>query len=479
MVSITYVTNEIVAFIQEYQSEKSLEALKKLAPYQCHVIRNGIVVDELASQLVPGDLIRIYYGDRIPADARLIVCSDLYVDESSLTGETEPVRKNNLDILETGKDLQISERINIVFMGSLVKNGYGTAVVIGTGNQTELGTICSMVKDIEKPRTPLQNNMDELGKQLSICSFTVILVIGLIGIIQGRPWLDVFTISVSLAVAAIPEGLPIVVTVTLALGVIRMAKKKAIAKKLPAVESLGAVNVICMDKTGTITINKMTVSLLYTVADNCQSNPTALHNPTQSVSLLMRIGNLCNNATIDDLGNVHGSPTEVAIIETINAYQFPDERTSTTRISEILFTPETKFMGVEVKHSDGVIIHYFKGALESILPKCKHAFKTMNESIIMTEILKKQIMLHEELMSNQGLRVLAFAYSKNNGSDFVFVGFMGMYDPPRLGIGSTIQKLKMAGIRFTMITGDSRINFSNNYSWNCQSYCRPSWHTGS
>jgi Ca2+-transporting ATPase len=269
-----------------------LDALKKLAPYQCHVLRNGTIAHELASNLVPGDLIRIHYGDRIPADARLIVTNDLDVDESSLTGETDPIRKNIETISPNDTIIPASKRKNIVFMGTLVKNGYGTAIVIGTGNDTELGAICSMMKEIEKPRTPLQKNMDDLGKQLSLASFVFISFIGCIALFQNRPWLEVFTISVSLAVAAIPEGLPIVVTVTLALGVIRMAKKKVIVKKLPAVESLGAVNVICMDKTGTITINKMTVTALYTFSDNAVYNPTSLHNPTPAVSLLIKIGNL-------------------------------------------------------------------------------------------------------------------------------------------------------------------------------------------
>ncbi|KAI9231337.1 MAG: YGL167Cp-like protein, partial [Podila humilis] len=240
-----------VAFVQEYRSEKSLEALNKLVPHHCHLIRDDTQTLTLASQLVPGDLVKFGIGDRIPADCRLVSAVDLEIDESNLTGENKPCRKQVEAI--GGSDyteLTITERKNIAYMGTLVRNGHGTGIVVGISKETEFGVVFCMMQEVEVRKTPLQLSMDELGKKLSMLSFIIIGVIVLIGLIRGTHWLKMMTIGVSLAVAAIPEGLPIVVTVTLALGVLRMANRKAIIKKLPSVETLGSVNVVCADKTG-------------------------------------------------------------------------------------------------------------------------------------------------------------------------------------------------------------------------------------
>ncbi|KAG8891669.1 High affinity Ca2+/Mn2+ P-type ATPase-like protein, partial [Tulasnella sp. 403] len=261
-----------VGFVQESRSEKSLESLNKLVPHHCHIIRDGQQYHLLANELVPGDVVRFSVGDRIPADIRLVTAVDLEIDESNLTGETRPARKNTDAVPGQADALGYfssvvgpSERSCIAFMGTLVRSGKGTGVVVGTGKDTEFGVIFEMMQDVTEKRTPLQLSMDELAKKLSILSFGIIGVICLIGVWQQRGWLEMFTIGVSLAVAAIPEGLPIVTTVTLALGVLRMAKRKAIVKKLPSVEALGSVNVICSDKTGTLTKNEQTVTEIYTV----------------------------------------------------------------------------------------------------------------------------------------------------------------------------------------------------------------------
>lgn len=242
-----------VAFIQELRSEQTLEALSTLIPHRCNVVRNGITSNVSADELVPGDVIKLLTGDRVPADARIIKCSCLHADESSLTGESEPKEKHQNALPNLPDDASISERSNIVFMGTLITSGSASCIVVATNVSTEFGKVFQEMKEIENRRTPLQIKMDELGKKLSIFSFGIIACIGIIGVIQGKPLLVMFNIGVSLAVAAIPEGLPICVTVTLALGVMRMAKRNAIVKRLPAVEALGCANYICCDKTGTLT----------------------------------------------------------------------------------------------------------------------------------------------------------------------------------------------------------------------------------
>ncbi|KAK8787164.1 hypothetical protein V5799_023060, partial [Amblyomma americanum] len=272
-----------VAFVQEYRSEKSLEELNKLVPPTCHCLRGGQAETFLAKNLVPGDIIILNVGDRVPADIRLFSAVDLMIDESSFTGETEPAAKVTAPLEKAGNG--IASKRNLAFMGTLVRYGNGRGVVINTGEKSEFGDIFKMMQAEEAPKTPLQRSMDTLGKQLSLYSFGIIGLIMLLGWIQGRPLLEMFNIGVSLlmlmrcdlvifidllspllslAVAAIPEGLPIVVTVTLALGVMRMAKRKAIIKKLPTVETLGCVNVVCSDKTGTLTKNEMTVCSMMT-----------------------------------------------------------------------------------------------------------------------------------------------------------------------------------------------------------------------
>ncbi len=253
-----------VAFIQEYRSEKSLEELKKLVPPECRCLREGRIESFLARELVPGDIVHLNVGDRVPADCRLYETIDLSIDESSFTGETEPAKKTSDIVFNTGNSKDHTKMKNIAFMGTLVRCGNGKGIVVSTGERSEFGEVFKMMQAEEAPKTPLQKSMDILGAQLSFYSFCIIGIIMFLGWIQSRALVEMFTIGVSLAVAAIPEGLPIVVTVTLALGVMRMAKRNCIVKKLPTVETLGCVNVICSDKTGTITKNEMTVTVIIT-----------------------------------------------------------------------------------------------------------------------------------------------------------------------------------------------------------------------
>lgn len=315
----------------------------------------------MARELVPGDIISLNTGDRVPADLRLFEAVDLTIDESSFTGETEQKTKSIEPIYNAQYAKNLSQRKNVAFMGTLVKNGHGKGIVISTGENSEFGEIFKMMQAQEAPKTPLQKSMDKLGKQLSFYSFGIIGVIMLIGYIQGRETLEMFQISVSLAVAAIPEGLPIVVTVTLALGVIRMAKKRAIIKKLPIVETLGCVNMICSDKTGTLTTNEMTVREIVT-SDDYQAEVSGsgyiadgvircdgqqIHHEThQSIFKVIEIGAVCNNTHIFN-HQIHGQPTEAALLTLAMKANYNDIRDDYARHEEWPFSSETKWMGVK------------------------------------------------------------------------------------------------------------------------------------
>ncbi|KAJ3231600.1 High affinity Ca2+/Mn2+ P-type ATPase-like protein [Chytriomyces hyalinus] len=471
-----------VAFVQEYRSEKSLEALNTLLPHYCKVVRNSSTLKVLAEDLVPGDIVHLTAGDRIPADIRLITVNDAELDESSLTGETKPMRKQ-VDAIEIGSTGQcappLAERTNIAFMGSLLRNGNCSGVVIGTGKNTEIGHVFTMMKEVETRKTPLQASMDELGKQLSLMSMLLILVIVLIGVYQGRPMLEMFTIGVSLAVAAIPEGLPIVVTVTLALGVLRMAGRNAIIKKLPSVESLGSVNVICVDKTGTLTMNRMTATKIFTMRERGVVDVVAASSAkadgafgktvrTAAFHQLIRIATVCNNARIDNARESIGQPTEVSLLELAHKTNIDDGRSTHTRISEIPFTSERKLMSVTAQSNvTGQTNIYVKGSLDSLLDRCNRYFVSENEPLrALDGATRSFIRAQHEDVAKHGLRCLLFAYSESGvvaahvngdgvGGDYVFVGFVGMTDPVRPGTAAAVNRLIGGGVRVVMLTGDS------------------------
>ncbi|KAG2225442.1 hypothetical protein INT45_010078 [Circinella minor] len=434
-----------VAFVQEYRSEKSLEALNKLVPHYCHLVRDGQIIKVLANELVPGDLVRFSTGDRIPADCRLITAVDLQMDESNLTGENKPRRKHTNAINADGfSELALSERDNIVFMGTLVRNGYGSGIIVATGKNTEFGHVFELMQQVENRKTPLQVNMNELGKQLSFLSFGIIVVIVLIGLIQGRNWLEMFTIGVSLAVAAIPEGLPIVVTVTLALGVLRMANRKAIVKQLPSVETLGSVNVVCADKTGTLTRNQMTVTKVFTL-DN-----EKIFDYEHTVP-----SNLCNNAYVTEDGKYIGQPTDIALLEVSIRSGIKDERENFERVEELPFNSDQKFMMVKCmdKHTNESI-NYFKGATEIILEKCTTFYEGDGVQRPLNAETKDIVLQHVAAMSSHGLRVISTAFGASS-KDLSLTGFLAVHDPPRAGVADAIHDLRQGGVNIAMITGDS------------------------
>lgn len=446
-----------VGFVQEYRSEQSLAALNKLVPHYCNLIRDGKSSNVLANNLVPGDLIKFSVGDRIPADLRLTKISDLNIDESSLTGENEPSAKN-IDTLNS--KMGVGDRKNIAYMGTLVTNGHGSGLVVGTGTDTEFGAIWASMQNVEKPRTPLQAAMDKLGSQLSYLSFALIGVIILLGILQGRSWLEMFTIGVSLAVAAIPEGLPIIVTVTLALGVLRMADRRAIVRRLPSVETLGSVNVVCSDKTGTLTMNHMTITRIYTPTKSMSApfpKSGSREDKDSSVRQLLRIGNLCNNATEKD-ASIVGQATDVALIELLDEFGENDEREAYDRVDEIPFNSDRKWMGVSYKQSTATI-SYLKGAYEAMIEKSKTYLDENGQEKPIDETMRGKLDQMVKKFSEEGLRVLALGSSKskldNAINDLLFVGIIGCHDPPRKHVEKSIRKLVHGGVKVVMITGDA------------------------
>lgn len=465
-ITIAIVIVVTVGFVQEYRSEKSLEALTKLVPPQCHCLRSGSRETFLARDLVPGDVVYLSIGDRVPADIRLCEAVDLAIDESSFTGETQPIPKTIAALEGSG----VTSQKCVAFMGTLVRCGNGKGVVFGTGENSEFGNIFKMMQEEEAPKTPLQRSMDILGKQLSFYSFCIIGVIMLLGYIQGRRLLDMFTIGVSLAVAAIPEGLPIVVTVTLALGVMRMAKRKAIVKKLPIVETLGCVNVIFSDKTGTLTKNEMTVTQMYTAdgqyADvsgvgynsdgevTCQGE-TIRENSNPSFYKIAEVGSVCNNADIT-LNGLHGQPTEGALIALALKMNIHDSKQQYVRRQELAFSSESKFMAVKCVsryRQDSSPIFFVKGALERVLQMCTK-FYHHGSILLLHERNTLDYYSQAARMGTSGLRVLAMAYG-DDMKDLIFVGLVGIIDPPRPGVREAIKRLMRGGVTVKMLTGDS------------------------
>ncbi|KAF9029319.1 Ca-transporting ATPase [Hymenopellis radicata] len=473
-----------VGFVQEQRSEKSLEALNKLVPHHCHVVRDRETLHVLANELVPGDIVTFSTGDRIPADLRIISSVDLEIDESSLTGETVS-RTKDTETCTGSYPAPLAERACIAFMGTLVRSGRGTGVVIATGTSTEFGLVFSMMQEVEEKRSPLQLSMDELAQKLSFMSFGIIGVICLIGVLQRRSWLEMFTIGVSLAVAAIPEGLPIVTTVTLALGVQRMAHRKAIVKKLPSVEALGSVSVICSDKTGTLTKNEQTVIEAYSVDEVVHLDPDA---PGSSIRLspavkkAIEIGAICNNCTLNrnEHGAFVGQSTDVALLNVLYQVDLPDRRTSFHRLSEKPFNSEHKYMAVSGTHQDsaspGTEMYYMKGSIDAVLDRCKFYYVSDDSTPGLDQRARSIIVEKAKKTASRGLRVVAMAYgfgsveepttvSMLNGNGVALrSGTTTRAGSPAPGAGTnlvfagvadSIALLQAGGVQVVMITGDA------------------------
>ncbi len=444
--------NAILGFFQEYKAERSIEALKKLTQPKAIVLRNNKTLSVDSSDIVPGDILILEEGAYISADARLLEVSSLTLDESTLTGESIPVSKSITTITQ---DVLLSSQKNMVFAGTLVNRGRGKAVVVSTGFSTQLGTIAKEIQLTEEKETPLQKKLHSFGIFLTVSILFICALIFLLNFFKGISFVDSFLIAIALAVAAIPEGLPAVITITLALGTQRMLKKNALMRKLSAVEALGSVTVICTDKTGTLTKNEMTVTKIFTnnklievTGKGYETKGMFFHDSCEIEGLelkkIMEIASLCTNASLEGPCD----PTEKALLVAAVKSNFHKKA---ERIKEVPFSSETKFM-ITLDKVDNNLIYHLKGAPEVVLEKCTKIFYNHKE-INLTTQQRRELKKTYESLASEALRVVALAYSQNE-KDYVFVGFMGMIDPPREHVKSSIELCKKAGIKVIMITGD-------------------------
>ncbi|HOB16614.1 MAG TPA: calcium-translocating P-type ATPase, SERCA-type [Defluviitoga sp.] len=454
------VLNALLGAIQENRANEALKALKKLSTPQAKVLRDGEVKIISSKEIVPGDIVLLEAGDFVPADGRLIEAAALKVNESSLTGESVPVEKQ-IDPLDS-ENVSLGDRINMVFAGTTIVYGRGKMIVTNTGMNTEMGKIASMMSQ-EEETIPLQERLNKLGKTLGIAALVICAVIFLIGYLRDTPLLEMFLTSVSLAVAAIPEGLPAIVTITLAIGVQRLAKRNAIIRKLPAVETLGSANVICTDKTGTLTLNQMTVTYVYVDRNIKRFKETNVDN---RIFKLIASSALCTDARISEEGEKIGDPTEVALVAALKKLGADklELEAKYPRIDELPFDSDRKLM-TTVHKNENLLISITKGALEYLISKCTHIDENGTIRPITLDDLKDIDRANEELAKN-GMRVLAITYKLIDTDDFdkgalennlVFFGLIGMIDPPRPEAKEAIKKCDLAGITTVMITGDHKL----------------------
>ena len=462
IILIVVLLNAIIGVIQENKAEKSLEALKKLSAHASKVIRDGKVQVIPARELVPGDVVVIETGDYVSADLRIVEAANLKVQESSLTGESVPVEKDTKEIKET--DVGIGDRINMLFSSGLITYGRGKAIVVETGMNTEVGKIAGMINETEKQETPLQRRLNSLGKTLGIAALSICAIIFVIGLLQGKGVIDMFMTAVSLAVAVIPEGLVAVSTIVLAIGVQKMVKKNAIVKKLPAVETLGSSTVICSDKTGTLTQNKMTVEKIFC---NDTTVDVGEVETTEDFNKLVYNCMLCNDTKTLENGELAGDPTETALVDMAFKLDYTQEvYREMPRVEEVPFDSDRKLMTTVNKKDDKYIV-YTKGGVDELLKIC-NSYLYKGEIRTNLNEYANWIRTNNENMAKEALRVLAFAYKemdhmpskeemKTIESGLTFIGMVGMIDPPREEAKKAVEKCKHAGIKTVMITGDHKI----------------------
>ena len=462
IILIVVIVNAIIGVAQESKAEKSLEALQKMSSHIAKVLRNGKLIVIKSEELVPGDIVIIETGDYVPADLRITEAINLKSQESALTGESVPVEKsaNAIDDVKVG----IGDRINMLFSSSLITYGRGKGIVVETGMDTEVGKIAAIINDTEENQTPLQIKLNKLGKTLGIVALIICAFIFFLGLMQKKEPIHMFMTAVSLAVAAIPEGLAAVSTIVLAIGVQRMVKKNAIIKKLPAVETLGSATVICSDKTGTLTKNQMTVKKVFY---NYKLLDIEDAEQNDDLKKLIYISMFCNDTKISDHNKLTGDPTETALVDMGFALDFgPSIFGSMPRVDEIPFDSERKLMTTVHEYS-GKYIVYTKGGVDELLKRCNRCL--INGEVLNTlEEYKTDILKNNEIMAKDALRVLAMAYKELDHkptreeiekleSELIYVGMVGMIDPPREEVKAAIEKCKTAGIKTVMITGDHKI----------------------
>ncbi|MCK6580137.1 MAG: cation-translocating P-type ATPase [Anaerolineae bacterium] len=501
-ISAIVILNAVLGVVQEYRAEKAMAALKRMAAALVRVRRDGAVADIDPRSLVPGDIVLLEAGSVVPADARLVETANLRVQEASLTGESEPVEKNTAVLTDT--DAPLGDRYNMVYMGTSVTYGRGVAVVVETGMKTQLGRIAQLIQNVEGEKTPLQRRMDELGGVLIRAALGVMVIAIIVGVIVGDSLQDVLLNGVAIAVAVVPEGLPAVVTIALALGAQRMLKRHALIRKLPAVETLGSVTTICSDKTGTLTQNKMTVTIVDVAGQESriddvlkigynalvQANTSGKSSTDAAVAITLAGDTLCNDAILERGEHEHefktvGDPTETALVDAAARYglQKPRLETFLPRTGEVPFDSDRKRMTtvhrvaaqVEPTNAErylialldlhpGTAISFTKGAVDGLLGISTSVWHE-GQIVPMTETWRQRIEQANNRLASNGLRVLGLAFRRFEHPQFevtqahieqelVFVGMVGIIDPPRLEVKDAVRVAKEAGIRPVMITGD-------------------------
>lgn len=490
-IGIIIILNGVLGFIQEYKTEKTLQNLKKLSAPTAKVYRDGKLTEILASEITVGDVICVSQGDKIPADAVVLNCIALNTEEAILTGESAEIEKTATNQQNIPNTLNSP---NIIYMGTIVTKGSATAKVLSTGMETQMGKIAHMLNEIEAPKTPLQQKLSKLGKTLGLACLIICLVVTLIGVLRGEELFEMLVTGISLAVAAVPEGLPATVTISLALAVNRMVKQKALVKKLHAVETLGCANVICSDKTGTLTENKMTVKNVVTldgevdvtgngfdVGGRFKQDGRIINTlNSKTISKLIQGAVLCNNSEIYTNENLNfgrnraenssvgswktmGNPTEIALLVMAakSGIIKKDIEKDYKKLDEIPFDSKRKCMSVIISDNNNNKTMYTKGAYDILLEKCNYIY-SQGQKITLTDKHKKYLFDQNESLANKGLRVLGFAFkdittqTQKNEDNLIFVGLVGIIDPPRKQAKESVKLCKSAGIKTIMITGDHK-----------------------
>lgn len=462
MIIVVVFIMAIFGVVQEAKAEEAIEALKDMSTPNANVRRDDTTKTIKSTDLVPGDIVLLEAGDVIPADMRLIEVASLKIEEAALTGESVPVEKEAITLEK--QDIGIGDRINMAYMNSNVTYGRGIGVVTGTGMNTEVGKIASMLAQADETNTPLKENLNKLGKVLSIVIIIICIIMFAVGMLRGgHDWMEMLLTSVSLAVAAIPEGLPAIVTIILALGTQKMAKRNALVRKLPAVETLGSTDIICSDKTGTLTLNQMTVEAVFTNNGVIEVSETM---PVDNTTL--KIMTYCNDTKISDGDVLIGDPTETALVKygMDHGFDVQKQLTKEPRLAEVPFDSERKLMSTFHKLDDGRYFVAVKGAPDELLKRC--VSYDVNGVIQPMDKAEEDLILQTNTgLAKQALRVLAMAYkivdeipselsSESVETDLIFSGLVGMIDPERKEAAEAVRVAKEAGIRPIMITGDHR-----------------------